>query len=293
VQTQIHIGVAGWDYPDWNGIVYPASAGRGFDRLAHLARFVDLIEINSSFYRPVAPRVAASWLSRTADREGFLFSAKAHRSCTHQPDADLSVAADETLAGLRPLHEAGRLGALLLQFPQSFHFEPRTVERLERLTAAFDGWPAVFEVRHRSWESEPAGEWFERTGVGWCAVDQPRVGHATAGVLPRVTGPVGYLRLHGRNSANWFRADAGRDARYDYLYSPDELQPLADRARDMARTAESLIVVQNNHFRGQALANALQMKALLQHGRPLAPQELVALYPQLERDVEVERTRLF
>jgi uncharacterized protein YecE (DUF72 family) len=289
----IHVGVAGWDYPDWNGIVYPAGAGRGFDRLANLARYVDVIEINSTFYRPVAPRVAESWIRRTADRPGFVFAAKAHRSCSHQPDADPEEAAAQTLAGLRPLRDAGKLAALLLQFPQSFHFTPRALGRLARLLSALEGWPVVVEVRHVSWSSAEAEAWFGDRAVGWCAVDQPQVGRSTAGVLPRVTGPVAYLRLHGRNAADWFRADAGRDARYDYLYTAGQLQDLAAAARGMAAAAESLIVVQNNHFRGKALANALQMKALLQGGRPLAPAGLVTAYPHLAREVRAERTRLF
>ena len=289
----IRVGVAGWDYPDWNGIVYPAGAGRGFDRLAHVARYVDLIEINSSFYRPVAPAVAERWLSRTSDLEGFSFSAKAHRSWTHQTDAHVETVVDETLRGLAPLRDAGKLSALLLQFPQSFHFGSRATERLERLLEALEGWPVVIEVRHRSWEAERAAEWFESRDAGWCAVDQPQVGGSTLAVLPRVTGKLAYLRLHGRNSANWFRSDAGRDARYDYLYTADQLRELAGAARQMARTAENLIVVQNNHFRGRALANALQMKSVLQDLRPAAPAELVALYPQLEPDVQTERTRLF
>jgi len=293
VHESIHIGVAGWDYPDWNGVVYPPGAGRGFDRLAFISRFVDVIEVNRTFYRPVSERVSASWLHRTADRPGFVFTAKAHRSCTHEPHADPERAAAETVEGLRPLREAGRLGALLLQFPQSFHFEASALERLERLVDALAGWPVVAEVRHVSWAAETAEAWLAERAVGWCAVDQPQVGGSTAGLLPRVTGPVAYVRLHGRNTADWFRPDAGRDARYDYRYGADELGEIADASTRMAERAEQLFVVQNNHFRGQALVNALQMKARLQGGRPLAPEGLVDAYPDLEDELEAERTRLF
>jgi len=289
----IRVGVAGWDYPDWNGIVYPPRSPSGFDRLAYLARYVNLIEVNSSFYRPVTPRVAESWVRRTERYPDFAFAAKAHRSCTHDPAAEPLEAAARTLQGLKPLRDAGRLEALLLQFPQSFHFDARAVERLERLLPAFEGWPLVVEVRHISWESETAGDWFASKAVGWCAVDQPQVGRSTARVLPRVTSALAYLRLHGRNTADWFRPDAGRDARYDYRYDAGQLQELASTARDMARTANSLVVVQNNHFRGKAVANALQMKSLLGGGRPLAPEGLLAVYPDLEPVVRVERTRLF
>ncbi len=289
----IRCGVAGWDYPDWKGIVYPAAVGRGFDRLAFVARFVDTIEINTSFYRPVAPRVAESWLRRTSDLPAFRFTAKAHRSMTHQPETGPQEAVAQTLPGLKPLLDAGRLGALLLQFPQSFHFTRTAVERLDRVLPHLEDWPVAVEVRHASWASESAEEWFSARDIGWCVVDQPRVGEATLDALPRVTSSLGYVRLHGRNATDWFRADAGRDARYDYLYSMSQLRDLVVTLRTMAQTAENLFVVQNNHFRGKALVNALQMKDLLLDRKPLAPEELVAAYPDLESSVRVERSRLF
>ncbi len=289
----IRCGVAGWDYPDWKGIVYPAAAARGFDRLAFVARYVDTIEINTSFYRPVPPHVAESWLRRTADLPAFRFTAKAHRSMTHEPETDPEEATTQTLCGLRPLLDAGRLGALLLQFPQSFHCTRAALERLDRALPHLEHWPVAVEVRHSSWGSEKAEEWFRSRDLGWCAVDQPRVGDTTLGVLPRVTSALGYLRLHGRNVADWFRPDAGRDARYDYLYSAGQLRELESPLRTMADAAEDLFVVQNNHFRGKALVNALQMKGLLLDGKPPAPEELVAAYPDLESQVSVERSRLF
>jgi len=289
----IRCGVAGWDYPDWKGVVYPASTGRGFDRLAYVARYVDTIEINTSFYRPVSPNVAESWLSRTAELPDFRFTAKAHRSMTHEPGTGSEEAARLTLPGLRPLLDAGRLGALLLQFPQSFHFTRTATERLERALPHLQHWPVAIEVRHGSWASEKAVEWFRSRELGWCAVDQPRMGDTTLGVLPHVTSSVGYVRMHGRNAADWFRPDAGRDARYDYLYSARQLRELAAPLKAMADTAENLFVVQNNHFRGKALVNALQMKGLLLDGKPPAPQELVMAYPGLETAVDVERSRLF
>ncbi len=289
----IRCGVAGWDYPDWKGIVYPAAAERGFDRLAFVARYVDTIEINTSFYRPVSPKVAESWLRRTADLPDFRFTAKAHRSLTHESETDPQEAAIETLSGLRPLLDAGRLGALLLQFPQSFHFTRTAMARLDRVLPHLEHWPVAIEVRHSSWASEKAEEWFRARDLGWCAVDQPRVGESTLGVLPRVTSSLGYVRLHGRNAADWFRPDAGRDARYDYLYSAGQLRELRSPLKTMADAAESLFVVQNNHFRGKALVNALQMKGLVLGGKPPAPEELVAAYPDLESQVSVERSRLF
>jgi uncharacterized protein YecE (DUF72 family) len=287
----IRVGVAGWDYPDWNGIVYPHGTGRG-DRLAYLARFVDVVEINSTFYRPATPRVAAAWVRRTASRRRFRFTAKTHRSWTHDPASDLTSAVSESLAGLHPLREAGVLGALLVQFPHRFHRTPESVRRLDRILDLTEGWPVVVELRHDSWLDEKTGPWLRGRQVGWCVVDQPRVSRA-APPKPRVTAAPSYLRLHGRNAADWFREGAGRDARYDYLYTDDEVRELARLARGLAVDAAEVYVVQNNHFRGKALVNALQMRARLEGAKPEGPAALVRSYPILAESVAEDQSRLF
>jgi len=289
----IRIGIAGWDYPDWNGIVYPRNARRGFDKLAWIARFVDAVEVNATFYRPVRPTVAESWVRRTEAIESFRLTAKAHRSWTHEIEPDLECAVAATLSGLQPILEADRLGALLVQFPQRFHWNRGNADHLERLAAPCAGWPLVLEVRHRSWEADDAEEFLRRLEIGWCVVDQPRASKDSIEALPRLTSPVGYVRLHGRNTDQWFRKDAGRDARYDYLYPLTELAPLAATARDLSATAEEVFVVQNNHFRGQALANALQLRHLFEGQRPRCPQGLAETYPELEPLVDAERETLF
>jgi uncharacterized protein YecE (DUF72 family) len=290
----MRIGVAGWEYADWVGTVYPAAAARRLDRLVFLSRYVDVIEINSTFYRPAAPRTAESWLRRTQPRgAAFTFTAKAHRCWTHQDESDLGADGSTGLEGLRVLRDGGKLAAMLLQFPQSFRDSRRSRDRLRRIAERLADWPVTVELRHAEWLEEAVCEWFDGLGLGWCVVDQPRVGHATAGAVPRVARGPGYLRLHGRNAANWFREGAGRDSRYDYLYSAIELEQLGEVARQMATRAEETIVVQNNHFRGKALVNALQLKHRLQGLRPPAPDTLVAAYPELEPVIRVERSRLF
>jgi uncharacterized protein YecE (DUF72 family) len=178
-----------------------------------------------------------------------------------------------------------------VQFPQSAHQTSRWRDRVARLAEAARGWPLVFEFRHASWDDDRAAAWMRGIGAGWCVVDQPRLA-GVAAATPRVTAPVGYLRLHGRNEADWFREDAGRDARYDYLYTLQELEPLAAAAIAMARRAPEVFVVHNNHFRGQALANALQMKRLIQGSAPPAPRGIVDAFPHLEPMVGPDPSRL-
>jgi uncharacterized protein YecE (DUF72 family) len=289
---RIRVGVAGWDYRDWAGTVYPFSAPRGFDRLAYVARFVTAVEINSSFYRAVDPRRATSWVRRVEGNPGFRFTAKSHRSWTHESEALSERAVADTLEGLAPLREAGLLGALLVQFPQSFHRTEKAFSRIEQLVNRARDWPVVVEVRHASWSDATAEAWMRERGIGWCVVDQPLIGRSTIRPEARVTAAIGYVRLHGRNVADWFREDAGRDARYDYLYREEELLPLAETAKRLAAAAREVYVIHNNHFRGQALANALQMRHLLGEARIAAPECLVRSYPQLESFV-AELPRLF
>jgi uncharacterized protein YecE (DUF72 family) len=234
----------------------------------------------------VAERTAESWVRRSAAFPQLRFTAKAHRSITHEPAEDGDVGSD-TLRGLRPLLDAGRLGAVLLQFPQSFRRSAATLARLARILDAAAGWPLVVEVRHASWDDDAAADWLAQAGVGWCVVDQPQVDRSTAKPTPRVSSRIGYLRLHGRNAADWFREGAGRDARYDYLYSTTELRLLADLAGELARRTEETFVVQNNHFRGKAVVNALQLKHLLTGATPAAPESLVLAHPELAPIVSV------
>jgi uncharacterized protein YecE (DUF72 family) len=302
----IRVGVAGWDYPDWAGIVYPAPLPRGFDRLAFLASLFDLIEINVTFYRQPDPRAARSWAARVAARPGFRFSAKLHHALTHgaapaggagaATGADLDVnalraEADAFRAGIDPLLQADRLGAILMQFPQSFHDAPASRRRLEALAGILRGLPLVAEVRHASWNHDEALRFLAGLRLGFCNVDQPRLG----GTFPptgHVTGSIAYIRLHGRNAENWFRrGDDGAVQRYDYLYPMEELRPWIERAERLAERAEEVFIVANNHYRGKAAANALMIRSALERRKVKAPAELAAAYPGLAAVAEPARGR--
>ena len=153
----LYIGPAGWSYPDWTGYVYPSRRPKGFHEATYLAEFFDTIEINTSFYQPLRPDHAAQWLDRVAANPRFVFTAKLWQRFTHDsaPSASLSAAADERAvrAGFDVLRAANKLGAVLLQFPFSFHRTKETVAYLSSLLNRFSDYPLVVEVRHASWNS--------------------------------------------------------------------------------------------------------------------------------------------
>lgn len=91
-----------------------------------------------------------------------------------------------------------------------------------------------------------------------------------------------YVRLHGRNRDNWFREDAGRNARYDYLYSEDELKPWLQKLASIRKRAQEIYAITNNHYRGQAVVNAFELQAGLGMPVPPLPKHLVDEYPRLK-----------
>ena len=271
-------GTAGWSYPDWEGIVYPRGTS---DRLRYLAGFVDLLEVNTSFYQFLSPATAESWLARTADLPDFRFSAKANRLFTHEDAASFGPPETRAFArGLEPLLRAGRLVALLFQFPFTFRDAAAARARLADLSRAFAGYPLVAEVRHKSWEADAALGFLGGLGFSVANLDLP-VASDSFRHPAAATGEPGYLRLHGRNARDWFSRAAGRDAKYDYLYEDDELDDLAGRIEALARRFRELVIVTNNHYRGQALANLAELAARTgAPSRPL-PAGLVRAFPRL------------
>ncbi len=276
----IRIGPAGWSYKDWEGTVYPQKPGAKFDPLEYLARFFNTIEINSSFYRPFTPSTAKSWARRVGNVKDFTFTAKLHRVFTHERGKATDADEKAVREGMDELATAGKLGAVLLQFPWSFKNNDDERQYLFRLLSQFKTYPLVLEVRHTSWNNPQIYEGLEEIGVGICNVDQPLF---TKSIKPaaETTSPIGYVRLHGRNYQDWFRESAPRDDRYNYLYSLDELDPWITRIKEIAEKTRETYVITNNHFRGQAVVNALEIKSTLQEKPANAPAPLFEAYPRL------------
>jgi uncharacterized protein YecE (DUF72 family) len=276
----IRIGPAGWSYKDWEGVVYPQKPGKNFDPLEYLARFFNTIEINSSFYHSPTPSTTEAWVRRVAANKDFTFSAKLQRVFTHERGKATREDEKAFREGMEPLVKVAKLGAVLLQFPWSFKNTDEDRLYLTQLLERFREYPLVLEVRHTSWNNEHIYEWLEERGVGICNIDQPVFSRS---IRPAAvtTSPVGYIRMHGRNYQDWFREKAGRDERYNYLYTLDELDPWLSRIKEIAKHTRETYVITNNHFRGQAVVNAVEIKAALEEHRVPAPEPLFEHYERL------------
>jgi len=279
------IGPAGWSYPDWGGRVYPPKPPKRFDPLQWIARFFSTLEVNSSFYRNLGPRTSQSWVHRVREREDFRFCVKLHRSFTHDDPRISSRELREFEDFLKPLEESGRLGPILAQFPWSFRRTEEHFEYLLKLADSLASRPVVFELRHGSWGDEAGRVHLGDSSLAVVSVDQPVIGNSLPPVL-QSSQEILYLRLHGRNRESWFRSGAGRDQRYDYRYRLEELKPWIEALESpSARTRESYIIT-NNHFQGQAVVNALQIRALLGEDVPEFPSWLEEEFPEIKKDLQ-------
>jgi uncharacterized protein YecE (DUF72 family) len=295
-QGRLRIGPAGWSYPDWSGYVYPSRRSKSFHEATFLAQFFDTIEINTSFYNPLQPEHAKQWLDRVAANPRFVFTAKLWQKLTHELSATLPAATSTTSAppitteddrsiraGFDILHQAGKLGAVLLQFPISFHHSAETSAYLHALIKHFADYPLAVELRHASWNHPDVFAFLREHNVALCNLDQPLIGRSLA-PSDETTASLGYVRLHGRRYDTWFSDDpeVPIHERYNYLYSREELAPWADRIRKVAARTRTTFVITNNHYLGKAVVNALELVSMLKSAKVQVPDPLRLRYPELE-----------
>lgn len=281
--ANIRIGPAGWSYPDWSGYAYPSRRPKGFHEVSYLAQFFDTIEINTSFYSPIRPDHAKLWVQRVSANRNFRFTAKLWQRFTHDPGA---TAEDEkqVRAGFDVLRDAEKLGAVLLQFPFSFHCNAENTTYLEAVLGRFASYPLVVELRHATWNTPAVFEMLRDLRAGFCNIDQPVIGKSTE-PSAEVTSPIGYVRLHGRRYDTWFSDNPETPSyeRYNYLYSEQELLPWAERTSKIAEAAREVYVITNNHYQGKGAVNALQLISMLKESKVKVPEPLRLKYPELEK----------
>ena len=274
---KIHVGIAGWSYEDWKGTVYPRSRT---DELAYVSQFVDVIEINNTFYRPPSERNSASWARRTPPADQFFFTAKLHQDFTHKGRIDPEMV-KQFHEGFAPLLTEGKLRQLLAQFRYDFGVTEHNRKHLADMAASFsERFDMVVELRNKTWQEAEPLKFLEQLGVTVCNLDYPGTGPGSGDNC--VIGKHAYLRMHGRNVEKWF-SKCSRDETYDYCYKADELRQIAGRMEDLAEKSLSLTVIANNHYRGAELANAMELKAMVTGEKVEVPEGLLQTYPDLQR----------
>ena len=273
------------------------------ERLRYYAEHFDTVEVDSTFYRLPDLGMSAGWAERTPP--GFTFHVKAFGLMTRHPiraeqlPPDLREASEvdergrvfhpsealraevfhRFLSGIAPLADAGKLGGILFQLPPYVVCKESSFDYLAWAGKRLEGFTVLVEFRHRSWlEQENIARtlsFLEERGMTLVIVDAPRLESKSA--MPTVvalTSDVSYVRFHGRNATTWHRRGGGAAARFDYLYTREELSEWVEPLRELSRSARQLFAVFNNNNSAppprplerpiaQAPANALMLRQLL------------------------------
>lgn len=251
---KLRVGTSGYSYADWVGPIYPPGVPKA-EWLGLYAQRFSTVEINSTYYGVAAPATYARMRDRVGD--DFVFSVKAPGAVTHERENAPEPILQDFFTRIAPLDP----GPILLQFPFSFAYVPEHRIYLARVLDACTDRQAVVEFRHDSWVRGSVVAGLRERGVALASVDLP----ALPGLPPReevLTGRLGYLRLHGRNAAKWWRHEQAWE-RYDYRYPREELAEWVPRVRRLLAEAAEVFVYANNHFQGQAVEAIEMLEGLL------------------------------
>jgi uncharacterized protein YecE (DUF72 family) len=301
----ILIGTSGFSYSGpppkgWYGVFYPGGKRKGFDELRYYSQVFSTVEINNTFYRPPSAAVTRQWAAKTPP--GFSFAVKLWQKFTHpkkisrkKPEEAWEPADqkdfDHFRAGILPLAEAGKLGALLLQYPAGFHWSAEHIERVEETLRRFYDYPKVVEFRHNSWSEndDAVRALLKQNRASNVLIDEPKFATSIR-QNPQPIGEIFYFRAHGRNAKAWWHAKESWE-RYDYCYSRDEVKGHAEliKAGAHAPGVKKVMALYNNHARANAAANAIMLSQELGVRLKAMPGEtMLATFPQLAQTPEVK-----
>jgi uncharacterized protein YecE (DUF72 family) len=260
----ILIGTSGYSYDDWVGPVYPSGTAKSEFLRLYAQRFA-FTELNFTYYRLPSAKALAGMSRKTP--EGFQFAVKAHQSLTHEAPSDWEEQAHAFATAVSELDASGKLLGVLLQFPYRFHYTKENRRYLGALCRRLGRLPLILEFRNTEWFTSSVYEEMRDRGLSLVVPDMPELRglpyqtrESSDGGIP-ITGPLSYVRMHGRNRDTWWTGD--NVTRYDYQYSLPELREWIPLLRDAQRRSERVVVSFNNHARGQAVVNAEQLQALL------------------------------
>lgn len=302
---RIYAGTASWTDPtlvkgsDW----YPKRSMSAEERLRYYASIFTAVEVDATYYYPPTEHLAGLWVERTpAD---FRMNVKAYGLLTGHPVARRSVwpdvaealPAEETgnvylehlppeaveLAfsrfhtALAPLYSAGKLGAVLFQFPPWFTARKENRELLRGLGERLPDYPIAVEFRHASWMEDDQAEQrtlglLEEAGLAYVSVDEPQGFSSSVRPVVAATAELAVVRFHGQNTDNWNKQGISAAERFRYLYTEDELRRWVDPVRRLADETQETHVIMNNCYADYGVRNARQLAELLEEGlQPDAP----------------------
>jgi uncharacterized protein YecE (DUF72 family) len=287
---EIRVGTASWtDKTLLASGWYPADATSAEARLRYYATQFPVVEVDSTYYTPPNEANSERWVARTPD--GFRFDVKAFSLLTQHPTRPAALYKDlrpETekknvyakdlepkvldevwerfLSALSPLHEAGKLGAVLFQFPQWFTLKRANKEYLLECKERAAPYRISVEFRSATWFRDEAAteetlDFLRSYALPFVCVDMPQ-GHASSvpPVVAATSKDMAVVRFHG-HSDKWTSRDIYE--RFGYSYDLEELQPWAPRLRELAAQTAETHVLLNNCYRNYAQVNARQLADLL------------------------------
>jgi uncharacterized protein YecE (DUF72 family) len=274
---RVYIGTGGYSNDDWKGLLYPPDCKKT-DYLRHYTQAFDSVELNSTFYAIAGEKAFAGMLRNSEGR--VQIAVKLHQDFTHQRTATADLA-ERMMRSPQPLRDAGVLAPFLAQFPYSFPRNPANRRYLAQLVAWFKGQTLAVEFRHISWHVREVQQAFERAGLIWVSVDYPQLAGMPISDLV-LTQRTGYIRLHGRNDAQWWDGKTAAD-RHDYRYSTAELEVWAQRILARQADCDVLYVMFENTTQGHALHNIPVLRELLHAGGAVVAQDRIDIASALVR----------
>jgi uncharacterized protein YecE (DUF72 family) len=299
----IRIGTCSWADEALSKYWYPKQVPARA-RLQWYAERFSTVEVDSTFYRLPSEEMVRGWAERTP--EDFVMHVKAFGLMTRHPvrleqlpeELRDAMPVDERgrvdrpprearalvfrvfLDALAPLRESGKLGGILFQLAPYVVWKPASLDYLEWAGDQLGDDTMLVEFRHRSWFEDDAREevlrWLEERGMAYVTVDAPKVD--AKNVPPTVvaaTGPMAYVRFHGRNASTWNKRGGSAAERFDYLYEEDELREWVEPLRELASQSEEAYAFFNNNNQTNGVAQApagaqLLRKLLEEHEVPVA-----------------------
>jgi uncharacterized protein YecE (DUF72 family) len=295
---QILVGITGWTEPTLvkAGTFYPKKTMSAEERLRFYADQFPIVEVDATYYAPPSERNAELWIDRTP--KNFTFNIKAYSLLTNHPTKADGLYKDirERLPGeladkrnlyreqlpedlideawqrfhdaLMPLHSAGKLGAVLFQFPQWFVISRKNKEYLAECAERLKDFRVAVEFRHKSWLEERNRDetlsFLEEHDLPFVNVDMPQGFDSSLPPIAASTAKdLAMVRFHGRDPEQWTKKNVTAAERFRYDYSKTELDEWVPRIRDLADSARETHVLMNNCYQDYAVKSARQIASLL------------------------------